>query len=377
MRHEAFRIGLIVNPMAGRGGPLALHGSDDMPWDESAAHAVARAGQAIRHLVRSKVPLVFLTAAGTMGQEILQKAGLIASHVIEVPVPCSATESKNVARLLVLRGIDLLLFAGGDGTARDIFDAIGEQVPMIGIPAGVKMHSAVFALSPDAAGRLALAVAERPSPTRLVEVMDADEAEFRQGRPSARLYGLARVPDVPVALQVAKGMRGGGGVAAMNALGVAIARHAAPDHLHILGPGMTLAPLKDAFGIAGSRIGVDVVRNGRMLARDADRNTLWQMLATYPEATLYAGLIGAQGFLFGRGNQQLGPEILRQLGRRRMRVIATQEKLAALPRAMLFVDTGDCVVDHSLAGYLRVETGPGDTVMMACRAASQVLPSIP
>lgn len=366
---EPFRIGLIVNPMAGRGGPLARHGSDDLPYDADASHATERTLAALRPLQAVRRPIHFVTAAGAMGEAVLRQAGFLPETVLPAAMPSDGAETRRLAEAIAATGVDLLLFVGGDGTARDIFSALGDSQCLLGIPAGVKMHSAVFALSPVTAGRLAAACAEQKFPTRLAEIMDADEAERRADRPSARLFGFARVPDLPLLLQAAKGMRPAEGQAGMAALGAAIARTTPPGHLLLIGAGTTMAAVKAAFGIEGSLIGVDALRDGCLVARDADRATIDRLVAEAASASLVTGLIGGQGFLFGRGNQQLGPATLRRLGRVKIRILATRDKLAALPEQSLLLDTGCAETDRALAGYVRVETGPGETIMMPCRAA--------
>ena len=366
---ERFRIGLIVNPMAGRGGPAAHHGSDGLAWEEGASYAHDRAVQALRVLAASSAGFELLTAAGMMGETQAQAAGLSAGSIFPVEMPSTAETTRAAARRLAAEGVDLLLFAGGDGTARDVFAAIGTSVTILGIPAGVKMHSAVFALSPAAAGRIAAEVAGRPGLSKLAEVMDADEADRRRGHVSARLFGFARVPDQPRFLQAVKGARADDGTAALEALANRIARSAEEHVTYVLGPGTSMALVKKAFGVEGTLIGVDVIRNRQLIAENADRNTIDRLVGEAGRSVLIASPVGGQGFLFGRGNQQIGPWTLQRLRKSRIQVIAAREKLAALPQGSLYVDTGDPDIDRMLSGYWRVETGPQDSMMMPCRAA--------
>ena len=371
---EPRRIGLIVNPIAGIGGPLAARGSDRfISVEEACRHggvpiAQQRAERALVRLRQHAGDVQILTASGAMGSNAAARAGLKPLIVVETPKHTTANDTATAASALVQHGVDLLLVAGGDGTARDVFAVIGDRLPMIAIPTGVKMHSAVFALSPEAAGDTAAAALSRDCGRRLAEIMDADENELAAGRPAARLFGYAQTPDLPRLLQPAKGARPDGGEAAIDALGRVLVRDTPPGRLVILGPGTTMQAVKRAFGVEGTLLGVDAVLGGEVVARDTDAATLEKLCATHSDASLLVGVIGNQGFVFGRGNKQLSPAVIRAAGQN-IQIIATREKLTALPSAELHVDTGDRDLDRALAGYRRVVTGPGDAMMMRLSAA--------
>jgi predicted polyphosphate/ATP-dependent NAD kinase len=351
-------------------GSDRLAGLDHACRHGGEAIAQQRAERALTRLrqIAGEVPV--LTAAGTMGADAAARSGLRPTIVTEISERTTAQDTAQAVRAMVAHGVDRLLFAGGDGTARDIFAVAGETVPMIGIPAGVKMHSAVFAFSPEAAGETAAIALARAGATRPAEIMDADEAELASGRPSTRLFGYARTPDAPRLLQPAKGARPDGGDAQIEALGRLLARETPADRLVILGPGSTTQIVKRAFGCAGTLLGVDAVINGAAAARDADAETLEALCAAHPDTTILVGVIGNQGFVFGRGNQQISPAAIRSAGPENLRIVATREKLAALPFSELHLDTGDPALDRALAGYCRVLTGPRDSMMMRLAAAS-------
>jgi predicted polyphosphate/ATP-dependent NAD kinase len=111
-----------------------------------------------------------------------------------------------------------------------------------------------------------------------------------------------------------------------------------------------------ALGLAKTVLGVDAVRAGELVARDVDEATILALLDG-TRATVVVTPIGGQGFVFGRGNQQLSAEVLGRVGRRGVVVVATESKLAALGGRPLLVDTGDDAVDSMLAGYVRIVTG--------------------
>lgn len=375
---DPLRIGLIINPLAGIGGRLATHGSDHFGGLEIALDrggspvAEARAERALRRLRREAGPFRLLTADGVMGGRVADLCGIVADIACATGETTTAEDTRRVVEALVSSGIDMLLFAGGDGTARDIYGVTGDRVALVGIPAGVKMHSAVFALSPEAAGETAAAMTRqpegRPVGRRLAEIMDADETERARGNPSLRLFGHASVPDLPRLLQPAKGARVAGGEAAIAALGRVLAVELRRASLVMLGPGTTMQAIKAGFGFEGSLLGVDVVLEGSTVLRDVDAFMLERLSAAHAEMAIVTGVVGQQGFVFGRGNQQISPAVLQACGRDRVIVVATREKLTALPEGMLHLDSGDQAVDALLTRYIRVRTGPGESMMMRLRA---------
>jgi predicted polyphosphate/ATP-dependent NAD kinase len=255
------------------------------------------------------------------------------------------------------RGVDLLLFAGGDGTAVDVFKAIGDRVPVLGIPAGVKMHSAVFAVNPRSAGELvARLVKEGVGSVRQAEVMDVDEALLRAGSVSARLHGFLSVPDARSQLQSAKARSLSSEVTAQEEIAHHLIDNLLGDRTWLIGPGSTTGVVLARLGLEKTLLGVDVVRGGACVIADADESALNQLLAR-ERAGIIVTPVGGQGFLFGRGNQQLSARVIGKVDPKRIVVIATEAKIARLGGAPLRVDTGDPVLDASLAGYTRIVVG--------------------
>jgi predicted polyphosphate/ATP-dependent NAD kinase len=368
------RVGLLVNPIAGMGGRVALKGTDGeaalRAARERGATPVApeRARRALERLAAAAGPALRVVAApGPMGAQLASAARLEVEPTGPAPErPTRAQDTREAAAEILRRGVDLLLFAGGDGTARDIHDAIGAAVPLVGVPTGVKMHSGVFAATPRAAGEAAAAYLRAPDPERLeeAEIADLDEDAARADRVSTRLHGRALVPRQPALMVAAKAPSPAGGDAALEALCREVAETLQPDRLHLVGPGTTTARVLAHLGLHGTLLGVDAVRGGRLVGADLDEAGILALLHDASEATLLAGVVGGQGCLFGRGNQQLSPRVLARLGRERIQVLASAAKLLALDPATLRVDTGDDAVDRALSGRMRVRTGPRTSVVM-------------
>jgi len=253
--------------------------------------------------------------------------------------------------------VDLILFAGGDGTARDIYNAIGDQVPVLGIPAGVKIHSAVFGISPRNAGELArLFISGKAPRLREAEVIDIDEEALRQGIVSVKLYGYLRVPFQKRLLQGLKTPSHGGEEEALAAIAYDVIEKMGGDSLYIIGPGTTTRAIVSELGLKKTLIGVDVILNGKMVGTDVNESQLLEFLLQR-EAKIIITPIGGQGFLFGRGNQQLSPDVIRKVGRDNIMVVATPDKIHSLRGRPFLVDTGDPAVDELLCGYMKVITG--------------------
>jgi predicted polyphosphate/ATP-dependent NAD kinase len=271
----------------------------------------------------------------------------------------SAADTRSAAGEIARRGVELILFAGGDGTARDIHDVVGDRVPVLGIPTGVKMHSAVFATSPEGAGDVAASFLAGTGDRRLreAEIVDVDEDAVRSGGISTRLYGAVAVPDDRRRIQPAKAASVVSDEADLEAVCRQVAASMDPRRVYVLGPGTTTRRVMRHLGLEKTLLGVDAVRAGRLVGADLGERELLALLDGQA-ATLLVGVVGGQGFLLGRGNQQLSPRVLRQIGLENIEVIAGLRKLLTLDPPRLCVDTGDAELDAELAGYRRVHVAP-------------------
>ena len=357
------RLGLIVNPIAGMGGAFALKGSDD-PELVAAARgrgalpvAPQRAVEALRPLAAVRESLDVLTYPGEMGEAEAREAGLEPRVVGSIGAVTSAADTRAAASALAGYGVDLVLFAGGDGTAVDILVAIADRVPVLGVPAGVKMHSAVFAVNAKSAGEVAVRfVAGTVRELRDAEVMDVDEATLRAGAISARLHGYLKVPAERRLVQSAKARTLAGESAAQEGIAHYVVDRVFGDRTWLIGPGTTTRAVMDVLGLEKTLLGVDVVRDGSCLIADADERALLEVVDETASSILVTP-VGGQGFVFGRGNQQLSARVIERVGRERIVVVATEAKIATLGGGPLRVDTGVPAVDASLSGYRRVIVG--------------------
>ena len=350
-------IGFLVNPVAGMGGAVGLAGTDGKVDEAIRRGAVPRAAdralQALSPLRGEEIR--WYTSAAPMGRDVLASAGIERCTVLHHPAaPTTAADTRAACRAFLEAGVDLILFCGGDGTARDVLDAVGREVPILGIPAGVKMYSAVFAVNPAAAADLIRRAGEIPC--RESEVMDVDEEAYRSGRLTTHLYGYARVPFIPERIQGGKQVfEQQDEERAKDDIAAFISEVMLPETLYIIGAGSTTARIMERLGLVPTLLGVDVVRNGEILARNADERTLLALLDKHPRAKVILSPIGAQGFVLGRGNQQISPAVLREAGLSNLIVVATPGKLAATP--LLYVDSGDPELDREVGDSLQVISG--------------------
>ena len=361
---ERKELGLIVNPVAGLGGRVGLKGSDGAEIQRRARalgaepHAGERAAEALARLRRVE-GLTIVTYPGEMGEDAARAAGfepVVMGDI--VPGETTASDTRAAARQMYERGVDLLLFVGGDGTARDIYEAVGLKQAALGIPAGVKIHSAVYATHPRNAGELAaLYLQGRVTSEREAEVMDIDEDAFREGSLQARLYGYLKVPFRSSLVQSQK-MPSSGEAASLAAIAEDVAGSMEGGGLYIVGPGTTTRAIARELGLDKTLLGVDVVLDGEMVALDANEADLLALLEVHQgPARIVVTPIGGQGYLFGRGNQQISPRIIQRVGKENIIVVSTPDKLHALGSEPLLVDTGDREVDEMLSGYLMIITG--------------------
>lgn len=357
-----FHLGLIINPLAGLGGTVALKGSDAVAEQALALGAEPKAAARTRLALELLQPLTnrieFLTFPGLMGADLLADMGFTHRVLGEShPGSTTAADTQAAVQQLQAAGCALILFAGGDGTARDVCAAVREGQPVLGIPAGVKIHSGVYAVSPRAAGELARQLLEGGL-VRLSagEVRDLDESALREGRVAARWYGELTVPESGQYMQHVK-------QAGMESEELVLSDLA--DWLHdsweegvryVFGPGSTLHGLAKNLGLQTTLLGVDVIENGKVIGLDLTEVQLFKLVEGHPSYLLVTA-IGGQGHILGRGNQQISPRVLRSIGLERLRVVATKRKLGTLEGRPLLVDSGDPLLDDSFPDAVRVWAG--------------------
>lgn len=371
MSSHQFTLGLIVNPVAGLGGSVALKGSDGVAEQALALGAEPkanfRAEAALNVLLPYKEQLRVLTAAGEMGESIVTSMGF-ATQVLYTPERATTVpeDTQQAAALMLEEGVDVLMFAGGDGTARDIckvFEAQASSTPVLGIPAGCKIHSGVYAITPKAAGRVVellingemVTIAEN-------DVMDIDESLFREGVVKAKRYGEMLVP---TELRYVQAVKMGGKESdelVLQDISAFLVSEMEEDIRYVMGSGSTVAAVMDEMGLPNTLLGVDVVQDQELIAQDVTATQLLDVINAQ-KSRLIITLIGGQGHIFGRGNQQLSPDVIRAIGKENIIVIATKAKLQGLEGRPLQVDTGDAELDESLSGFVQVLVGYNDYVM--------------
>lgn len=365
------KLGVIVNPVAGMGGRVGLKGSDGVEILRKARELGAqpeapnRAEEALKVVSKIKDNIEIITYPHEMGEDECRAAGLVPRVVGSIRSgETTADDTQQAVQDMAEAGVDLMLFAGGDGTARNVYNAMGEKVPALGIPAGVKIHSAVYAVTPRCAGEVAqMFLKGQLMNIRVAEVMDIDEDAFRSGVVTAKLYGYLRVPEERRYIQSVKS----GGVMAekQHLQGIStyvIEAMENDDGYYIIGPGTTTRTIMEDLGLKNTLLGVDIVHRKKLIANDVSEKQLLYIIQGN-KAKIVLTVIGGQGHVFGRGNQQLSPRVIRKVGKKNITVIATKEKLLALTGRPLLVDTGDEVLNEELSGYFKVTTGYRDYTM--------------
>jgi len=366
------KVGLIINPIAGMGGRVALKGTDGVVEEairrgaKPIAEDVARLflGELSGYEEAGKIE--FITGPGPLGEDVLKEFDFpfeVLRHreityrkVGDVEIPdTTAEDTRELAERMVGR-VDIIVFAGGDGTARDVFSSVGKRTPILGVPTGVKMFSGVFASSPEDAARLLVEFLRGNA--RLVErdVMDLDEEAFRHDEVKPRHYGKALTPYAELLLQGAKEPTKTDEAEDVQATVEALAEELG-DGIYFLGAGSTVKRLKDLLGIDGTLLGVDIVEikdgKARLLVKDAAEKDLLRFVDRNPKVIVT--VIGGLGFLFGRGNQQFSAEVLRHIPKENIIVVAAPSKVS---KGVIRVYTGDREVDEKLRGYMRVRVSP-------------------
>lgn len=365
------KLGLIVNPIAGLGGRVGLKGSDGIAIQQEALQLGAvpqsphRAAEALQRVRSSIFDLAVITYPGEMGENVARGCGLTPMVIGAIKEgETTSNDTRNAARDMYRLGVDLLLFAGGDGTARDIVDTVGTTMFVLGIPSGVKIHSAGFAVSPACAGEVAARYLQgRVTGFQEAEVMDVDEDLLREGILSPRLYGYLKIPFEERFIQGAK-TRSSGNKEATENIARTIVDHMRDTCLYIIGPGTTTRAITSRLGLPKTLVGVDVVSRGKRIGADVNEARLLSIIDREDRtAKIVITPIGGQGYLFGRGNQQISPKVIREVGRDSVIVVATAEKINSLKGRPFLVDTGERAIDRMLSGYIRVVSGYDEEII--------------
>ncbi|ASJ16326.1 ATP-NAD kinase [Thermococcus chitonophagus] len=365
-------IGFIVNPIAGMGGRVALKGTDGVLEE-----AIKRGAKPVtpdlarlflKELRHYDMNVEFLTGPGPLGEDYLKEfefkheviahrdVGFREIHGVKVP-DTTSEDTKRLAKEMIDK-VDLIVFAGGDGTARDIAEVVDLKVPILGIPSGVKMFSGVFATSPEDAARVLVEFLRGKARIERRPVMDLDEDAYRRDEIRARKFYEVLTPVVETLVQGSKEAVRADEEEDLNALAEAVAEEILEnDGIYFLGAGSTIKKIKDKLGIDGTLLGVDVirVRNGEaeLLVKDATEGDLLSFIKEKPKVVVT--VIGGLNFLFGRGNQQFSPKVLRAIDKDDLIVVATPSKISS---GIIRVYTGDKEVDEKFRGYLKVKISP-------------------
>lgn len=355
------KIGFIVNPIAGMGGSVGLKGTDGEIIKEAlrlgAIPVAPKRVEAFLSHIKSKDAFFLLVAPGKMGEELIRSKGFKYKVIGRIQQNTTALDTKRIVEQMLNEEIELLIFCGGDGTARDIFDTIELKIPVVAIPSGVKMFSSVFALNPRAAAQIVEKFIEETTETQEKEVLDIDEDAFRDNRLISKLYGYLVVPKIQNLMQNAKDSSKVGRTIDENKYEIAqqIIETMEEETLYLLGPGTTVKSITDQLKLHKSLLGVDAICNKSLVGEDLNESGIVELLDKYQKVKIIVTPIGGQGFVFGRGNKQFTPKILRRVGKNNIIIIGTEDKIKSLK--CLRLDTGDDETDKMLEGLTKVIIG--------------------
>lgn len=356
------KIGFFINPIAGMGGKVGLKGTDNLVERAIAlgAQPIAkeRARETLSYL-KDREDVLFLTCSGVMGEEVFKELKFPPERYKVIGYAgekTSAEDTKQLGREFSKRNVDLILFAGGDGTARDIYEVIKRGVPLLGIPCGVKMFSSVFGINPKVTARVVKKFLRGEVEIGEGEILDVKEDKFRRNELDGVLFGYAKIPLEKILVQERKLVfHSISDERAKEDIAKFALEFLTPDTLYILGPGTTTMAIADALGVRASLLGVDVIKNEALVKRDVNEEQLLEILKKEGKAKILVSPLGAQGFIFGRGNQQISPQVIKKVGLGNIIILATPLKLSQTPH--LLVDTGDKNLDNLLSGYKQVISG--------------------
>ncbi|UCF50060.1 MAG: ATP-NAD kinase family protein [Thermoplasmatales archaeon] len=353
------KIGFVVNPIAGMGGKVGLKGTDGVFQQAiklgAKPVAINKANETIKEFISSnskKDEIMWYTCEGEMGSDILIKAGIKNIEIIYSTSKdeTSSDDTKNACMKFLEKSVDLILFCGGDGTARDVFEIVKTKIPILGIPSGVKMHSGVFGITTIASGKMLNEFVNGRLSIGDAEIMDLDEEKYRKGEWNIRLFGIAKSIVEPTYIQVGKSTFES---ISDDEIKYELYEHINDeieknnDYLFLFGSGGTIDFIASKIGLKNTLLGIDAIYNKKLIGSDLNEEGILDLLKKYSKVKLVLSPIGAQGFILGRGNLQLSPRVIKKIGLDNIIIISTPAKLASIPE--IRVDTGDEVLDKLFA----------------------------
>lgn len=362
------KIGLIINPIAGMGGSVGLKGTDGVLEEAikrgSVPKALEKTKVAIEQLIGLENVLEISTCSGNMGENVLKLFNFNTKIIYSSNKENTTSQDTiEAAKKMLEENVDILIFSGGDGTAQDIYKGVGEDITSVGIPAGVKIHSSVFAQTPMKAGELVkLYIEGKTTLTKEAEVLDIDEEEYRKGIVNTKLYGYLKVPIERKFMQNKKAPSLQSEKSQQYDIAKEVIEEMLPDTYYVIGPGSTTRAIMEILNLQNTLIGVDIIFNKKLIANDLSEKQILEYIS-HNESKLIITPTGGQGYLLGRGNQQISDKVVKVIGKKNIMVVATKDKIANLKGEPLLVDTGSKETNEILKGYTKVITGYMERVM--------------
>lgn len=355
-------VGLIINPIAGMGGRVGLKGTDGKSILDKAIELGAekeapdKAIKALSVLLPLKDELLILTSSADMGENQCKSLNLNYEVIYRTKEATDSLDTLEAARKILERGADLIIFVGGDGTARDIYKSVENRIVVVGIPAGVKIHSPVYANSPERAGELAFSYLTESLTIKEEEILDLNEDAYRNNIVSTKLYGYLKIPYKKEFLQNKKAPTPLSENESQKAIALDITDNMIEDCCYIIGPGTTTRAILDELGLKSTLLGVDIVRNKKIVKLDCSENDILKILSDNTGKIIITPT-GGQGYLLGRGNQQISYKVLNKIGKENLIIISANQKIIDLRGNPLLIYTGNGDTDKHFSGYYKVKVG--------------------
>jgi len=356
---DKIKVGFLVNPIAGMGGRVGLKGTDnvvnkaiDLGAKPIAPKRAKEMLDEFTSIFSSYDKLIWCTASGIMGADLLTDSGIKNIKILYdiKSKKTSASDTENICKIFLEKKVDLIVFCGGDGTLRDIFSIIGNKIPVLGIPSGVKMHSGAFGINTVATAKIFKNFIKNNLTVGDIEIMDLDENLYRKGQWEIKLYGVAKGIVEPTYVQVGKSTFE---EVSDNLIKDELAEHISEEldnnkeFLYLFGSGGTIDYIAKKMNLENTLLGIDAIFKNKNLKKDLNEKQMLELFKKYDKIKLILSPIGSQGFILGRGNLQLSPEVIRKIGIENIIVISTPSKLAHTP--IIRVDTGDKKLDKEFA----------------------------